>query len=87
MAELYVDSGVNKDPNDTNKVSRVMASELKRLTDHFGNEYQITQKVITYGQPSIGIQLKGKHFVIRTTATIPDEDVEAVRFKLGGKKL
>ena len=87
MAELFIDSGVTKNPNDQRRVDGVMKAEKKRLTEHLGKEYPITQKLITHGQPSIGVQLRGEHFVIRTTATIPDEDVEAIRFKLGGKNL
>jgi len=87
MAELFVDSGVNKNPDDQRRVDGVMKSEKKRLIKHLGKEYPITQKMITHGQPSIGVQLFGDRFVIRTTATIPDEDVEMIRFKLGGKKL
>lgn len=62
----------------------------KHFTDRLGDEYKITQQVITHGRPTMGQpeikpEINGGVFVIRTSVHFPEEDAEIIKEKLGKK--
>jgi len=82
MAQLNIDSGITLNPNDQNVVDQVKKQQIDFFIEKFGDKYPITQKLISYGQPRLGVKLDGSSFIIRTSAQIPEEDVEAIRLKI-----
>lgn len=85
MATLLIDSRFHPNANELS-IYKLKKNVKNNFIEKFGNDYEITQQVITHGKPTQNMPaLKEGEFVIRTSAHIPEEDVEMMRLKIAGK--